>query len=172
MTELADRARPVRSCRAGLDAVRQRFLLAKPVEHFPSDQLLLHDNVTLFVDAVKLKRLLCNVETNCCNALHGRPHLLGVCRDNPYCATRRRKKEAVHPIMPAVLKPEAWPVSLGEQPAAVPPLKALLAPYPSEDMMICWPVSARVGNVKNNDPTLIERIAAASPSVGARRSST
>jgi hypothetical protein len=26
--------------------------------------------------------------------------------------------------------------------------------------MICWPVSARVGNVKNNDPLLIEPIAA------------
>jgi hypothetical protein len=30
-------------------------------------------------------------------------------------------------------------------------LTALLAPYPSEDM-ICCPVSARGGNVKNNDP--------------------
>jgi putative SOS response-associated peptidase YedK len=37
-------------------------------------------------------------------------------------------------------------------------LKALLAPYPSE-RMTCWPVSARVGNVKNNDPILIEPIA-------------
>jgi hypothetical protein len=26
--------------------------------------------------------------------------------------------------------------------------------------MACWPVSARVGNVKNNDPGLIEPIAA------------
>jgi len=26
--------------------------------------------------------------------------------------------------------------------------------------MMCWPVSARVGNVKNNDPSLIEPIAA------------
>jgi len=25
--------------------------------------------------------------------------------------------------------------------------------------MICWPVSARVGNVKNNDPSLTEPIA-------------
>jgi hypothetical protein len=33
-----------------------------------------------------------------------------------------------------------------------------LAPYPSDEM-ICWPVSARVGNVKNNDPSLIEPIA-------------
>ena len=34
-------------------------------------------------------------------------------------------------------------------------LKALLAPYPAEEMA-CWPVSSRVGNVKNNDPSLIE----------------
>jgi putative SOS response-associated peptidase YedK len=39
-------------------------------------------------------------------------------------------------------------------------LKAMLAPYPSENM-IAWPVSPRVGNVKNNDPSLIEPIAAA-----------
>jgi hypothetical protein len=46
---------------------------------------------------------------------------------------------------------------LGEQPADVLQLKALLAPYPS-DYMICW--SARVGHVKNNDPSLIEPLAA------------
>jgi putative SOS response-associated peptidase YedK len=67
----------------------------------------------------------------------------------------------LHNRMPAVLKPEAWPAWLGEQPADVPHLKALLAPYPSDEM-ICWPVSARVGNVKNNDPSLIEPLAAAS----------
>jgi hypothetical protein len=27
--------------------------------------------------------------------------------------------------------------------------------YPSDEMM-CWPVSARVGNIKNNDPSLID----------------
>ena len=64
----------------------------------------------------------------------------------------------IHNRMPVILKPEAWPVWLGEQPDDVPQLKALLAPYPSEDM-ICWPVSARVGSVKNNDPSLIEPIA-------------
>ena len=37
-------------------------------------------------------------------------------------------------------------------------LKALLAPYPAEEMT-CWPVSARVGSVRNNDPSLIEPIA-------------
>ena len=65
----------------------------------------------------------------------------------------------LHNRMPVVLKPEAWPTWLGEEPADEPALKALLAPFPSEDMT-CWPVSARVGNVKNNDPSLIEPIAA------------
>jgi SOS response associated peptidase (SRAP) len=66
----------------------------------------------------------------------------------------------LHNRLPVVLRPETWPVWLGEQPAELPQLKALLAPYPSEDM-ICWPVSASVGNVKNNDSGLIEPIAAA-----------
>jgi putative SOS response-associated peptidase YedK len=61
--------------------------------------------------------------------------------------------------MPVVLKPESWPVWLGEEPAEAFALKALLAPLPSEEMT-CWPVSARVGNVKNNDASLIEAIAA------------
>jgi putative SOS response-associated peptidase YedK len=59
-----------------------------------------------------------------------------------------------------VLKPNAWPAWLGEQPAEPPLLKALLAPYPSDEM-ICWPVSPRVGNVKNNDPSLLEAVSAA-----------
>jgi putative SOS response-associated peptidase YedK len=64
----------------------------------------------------------------------------------------------IHNRMPVTLKPEAWPSWLGEESADQPELKALLTPYPSEDM-ICWPVSARVGNVKNNDPSLIEPVA-------------
>jgi putative SOS response-associated peptidase YedK len=63
----------------------------------------------------------------------------------------------LHNRMPAVLKPEAWPLWLGEQPAELAQVKALLAPYPSEGM-IAWPVSARVGSVKNNDPGLVEPI--------------
>jgi putative SOS response-associated peptidase YedK len=59
----------------------------------------------------------------------------------------------LHNRMPVVLKPQAWPAWLGEQPAPVRDLKAMLAPCPSEDM-ICWPASQRVGNVKNNDPSL------------------
>jgi putative SOS response-associated peptidase YedK len=42
--------------------------------------------------------------------------------------------------MPMILKPDAWPMWLGEQPADVRQLKALLAPCPSNEM-ICWPVS-------------------------------
>ena len=64
----------------------------------------------------------------------------------------------LHNRMPAVLKPDASPAWLGERPADVPELKALLAPCPSDEM-ICWPVSARVGNVKNSDPSLTEAIA-------------
>ena len=66
---------------------------------------------------------------------------------------------ALHNRMPVLLKPEAWPVWLGEEPADPFELKSLLAPFPSGEMT-CWPVSARVGNVKNNDPSLIEAIAA------------
>ena len=59
--------------------------------------------------------------------------------------------------MPVVLAPEAWAAWLGEEPADQPQLKSLLVPYPS-DAMICWPVSQRVGSVKNNDPSLVEPI--------------
>ena len=65
----------------------------------------------------------------------------------------------LHNRMPVVLGPETWPVWLGEEPADPRRLKAILAPCPSE-LMTCWPVSARIGNVKNNDPSLIEPVAA------------
>src|ERR1700757_385027 len=61
----------------------------------------------------------------------------------------------LHNRMPVVLAPEAWPAWLGEEPAERRELKALLAPYPSEGVT-CWPVSPRGGNVKKNDPRLIE----------------
>ena len=62
--------------------------------------------------------------------------------------------------MPAILALEAWPQWLGEEPADEARLKSLLAPYPSKEM-ICWLVSPRVGNVRNNDSSLIEPVAAA-----------
>jgi putative SOS response-associated peptidase YedK len=54
-------------------------------------------------------------------------------------------------------RPETWPTWLGEEPANEVHLKALLAPYPPEEM-VCWPVSPRVGYVKNNDPDLVQPI--------------
>jgi putative SOS response-associated peptidase YedK len=65
----------------------------------------------------------------------------------------------LHNRMPVILKPENWPIWLDEEPANEASLKALLAPFSSNEMT-CWPVSSRVGNVKNNDPGLIEPIAA------------
>ena len=59
--------------------------------------------------------------------------------------------------MPVILAPEAWPAWLGEEPADEAQLKSFLAPSPSEQM-VCWPVSLRVGNVTNTDPSLIEPI--------------
>ena len=75
------------------------------------------------------------------------------CPPNELCAE-------LHNRMPVVLEPAAWPAWLGEEPADAPQLKALLAPYPSEEM-VAWPVNPRVGNVKNNDPSLIEPITGA-----------
>ena len=66
----------------------------------------------------------------------------------------------LHNRMPVVLGPETWSAWLGEAPADADHLKAMLAPYSSEEM-IAWPISPRVGSVKNNDASLIEPIAGA-----------
>jgi putative SOS response-associated peptidase YedK len=66
----------------------------------------------------------------------------------------------LHNRMPVVLGPQVWSEWLGEEPADLPRLKTLLTPYPAEQMT-CWPVSTRVGNVKNNDPSLIDPMALA-----------
>lgn len=63
----------------------------------------------------------------------------------------------LHNRMPVMLPPSVWPEWLGEAPADVNRLKALLAPYPADDMTM-WPVDKRVGNVRNNDPSLIEPV--------------
>jgi putative SOS response-associated peptidase YedK len=59
--------------------------------------------------------------------------------------------------MPAILSPEAWPVWLGEEAADTDRLKPPLAPFPAEGMTM-WPIDKRVGNVGNDDPTLIEPV--------------
>jgi putative SOS response-associated peptidase YedK len=63
----------------------------------------------------------------------------------------------LHNRMPVVLGPETWPAWLGEEPADPRQLKALLVPFPSAGITR-WPVSPRVGSVKNNDPSLIEPV--------------
>jgi putative SOS response-associated peptidase YedK len=60
----------------------------------------------------------------------------------------------LHNRMPVILPPEAWSKWLGEEPAEPDQLKSMLVPYAGE--MVAWPVSQRVGNVKNNDASLIE----------------
>jgi putative SOS response-associated peptidase YedK len=66
----------------------------------------------------------------------------------------------LHNRMPVILDPTSWPLWLGEEPAKPYELKAMLVPCPSSGMT-CWSVSKRVGNVKNNDASLIEPIASA-----------
>jgi len=52
-----------------------------------------------------------------------------------------------------------WQTWLGEETVdSATTLKRLLAPYPADDMVM-WPVDKRVGNVRNNDPALIEPVA-------------
>lgn len=67
----------------------------------------------------------------------------------------------LHNRMPVVLPPEVWSIWLGEEAAEPDRLKALLIPYTGG--MVAWPVSQRVGNVKNNDadlirPVMVERL--------------
>jgi putative SOS response-associated peptidase YedK len=63
----------------------------------------------------------------------------------------------LHNRMPVVLGPHVWPEWLGEEPVDLPRLKALLAPYPAEEMT-CWPVSTRVGSSRTTTPSLIEPV--------------
>ena len=65
----------------------------------------------------------------------------------------------LHTRMPVILPEESWDAWLGETPADSGALKALLKPYPADDL-VAWPVDKRVGNVRNNEPSLIEPIAA------------
>jgi putative SOS response-associated peptidase YedK len=69
---------------------------------------------------------------------------------------------SLHDRMPVLLDEKDWPLWLGEQPASEEQLKALLRPFPSEQMEL-WPVDRRVGSVKNNDAALAEPIALSAP---------
>jgi hypothetical protein len=45
---------------------------------------------------------------------------------------------------------------MGEEPAEPAELKSVLVPYTGA--LVAWPLSQRVGNVKNNDASLVEPI--------------
>jgi putative SOS response-associated peptidase YedK len=66
----------------------------------------------------------------------------------------------LHDRMPVILTPTDWPQWLGEAPATEAELKALLRPHAGDDLHL-WPVSKRVGSVKNNDASLSEPVSVA-----------
>jgi len=61
--------------------------------------------------------------------------------------------------MPTILEPKNYTRWLGEEPAEPCQLMRMLKPY-SAEAMEAYPVSTRVGNVKNTDAALIEPTAA------------
>ncbi|MEW5772535.1 MAG: SOS response-associated peptidase [Thermodesulfobacteriota bacterium] len=71
------------------------------------------------------------------------------CPANPLAAT-------LHDRMPVILPPAAYAAWL--DPAATrPDLEALLAPFPA-GLMEAWPVSKRVNNPRNDDPSLLDKV--------------
>jgi hypothetical protein len=70
------------------------------------------------------------------------------------------RRPVPHPKPGAHSRTVAAGKTSGSPPGRPPLSHNQLAPYPSDEMT-CWPVSARVGNVKNNDASLIEPITAA-----------
>lgn len=60
----------------------------------------------------------------------------------------------IHDRMPVILKPEHEDVWLDREQQDVPYLMSLLQPFPS-DQLEAYPVAASVGNVRNDDPSLI-----------------
>lgn len=67
----------------------------------------------------------------------------------------------IHNRMPVILEPTDYDRWMDVGDPTRPPVD-LLRPYPGERMR-AWPVSERVGNVRNNDSTLLEIV----PSMGA-----
>jgi putative SOS response-associated peptidase YedK len=61
----------------------------------------------------------------------------------------------IHERMPVILAPENWPLWLGETEAQPAELRALLKPYPVDRIRI-YPVGQAVGNVKNDEPGLLD----------------
>jgi len=62
--------------------------------------------------------------------------------------------EPIHNRMPVILEPKDYDRWLDPGDPARPPVD-LLRPYPAQRMK-AWPVSSRVGNVRNNGPELLD----------------
>jgi putative SOS response-associated peptidase YedK len=57
--------------------------------------------------------------------------------------------------MPVILAPQAWPLWLGEADATPEQLLALLRACPEEWLRV-YPVGPAVGNVRNDEPGLLD----------------
>jgi putative SOS response-associated peptidase YedK len=69
---------------------------------------------------------------------------------NPLC-------RSIHERMPVILPQATWPLWLGAAEASLDELLALLVPYPAV-LMRTYPIGKAVGNVKNDEPGLLEPI--------------
>ena len=68
--------------------------------------------------------------------------------------------EPVHNRMPVILERKDYGRWLEAGDPSRPPVD-LLRPFPAERMK-AWPVASRVGNVRNNDPQLLDPVPAES----------
>jgi putative SOS response-associated peptidase YedK len=60
--------------------------------------------------------------------------------------------------MPVIIMPEDWDRWLGQEPLETAGLQTLLQPCPDAELTV-WPIDRRVGNMKNDDPGILDRIA-------------
>ena len=70
---------------------------------------------------------------------------------NPTCAS-------IHDRMPVIVGLDDLALWLGEVPASDATIAALMRPYPANDLEV-FPVDKRVGNVRNDDPSLFRAVA-------------
>jgi putative SOS response-associated peptidase YedK len=68
---------------------------------------------------------------------------------------QRSLRTAIHDRMPVILEPKDYARWLGEEPTEPPQLMMMLKPYPA-NAMEAYPVSTRVGSVKNTGAALFE----------------
>jgi putative SOS response-associated peptidase YedK len=85
-------------------------------------------------------------------------------RDTPYIrsctiitAPGGADMEGIHDRMPVILDPATFDLWLDPSNEDTEELRALLRPPPA-GTVVHHPVGPRVGNVRNNDPSLIERV--------------